>query len=200
MLERLGIPLVVAASQADETVHSGERPGEYLARVVEEKLSRARRSSFDPSTPLVQRAAAVLVADTIVVVDERILGKPSDDTESAEMLSSLAGRSHHVMSRYAIGYGDRAGAPLAHKLDRTVVTTVTMRALNREEVTRYVRTGEGRDKAGAYAIQGLASYFVTEISGSYTNVVGLPLSHVIEDLQRSGCLGPLPVTPIRDAP
>jgi septum formation protein len=109
------------------------------------------------------------------VVDHHILGKPSDEHEAAAMLRLLSGRAHEVMTGVTVAMGQRIDTRLA-------VTTVEFAPLSEEEVAWYVASGEPADKAGAYAIQGLASRFVTRVSGSYTNVVGLPVSLVYEML------------------
>jgi septum formation protein len=115
----------------------------------------------------------VLGADTAVVVDGKILGKPRDDRDAASMLRQLSGRTHEVLTGISLrDAGRQAG--------RVVTTTVEFSALTDADIEWYVRSGEGRDKAGAYAIQGLASRFIPRIQGSYSNVVGLPMAAVHE--------------------
>jgi septum formation protein len=121
----------------------------------------------------VRRDALILGADTTVVVDGDILGKPRDDEESAATLRRLSGRRHEVLTGISLRQG-------AYELGRVETTAVWFAALTKEEIARYVASGEGRDKAGAYAIQGLASRFVPRIEGSYSNVVGLPVAAVSE--------------------
>lgn len=120
--------------------------------------------------------AVILGADTTVVVDGEILGKPRDDGESAAMLRRLSGRRHDVLTGVSIRQG-------AYELGRVESTAVWFTTLTKKDITRYVASGEGRDKAGAYAIQGLASRFVPRIEGSYANVVGLPVAAVAELLR-----------------
>ena len=134
----------------------------------------------------------MLVADTIVLIDDRILGKPLDLREAERMLSELSARSHEVRTRFAIGRAnvERGGADLLH--EETVSTRVWFRSLDASEIARYAATGEGLDKAGAYAIQGIGSFAVTRIDGSYSNVVGLPVCEVVVALKRLGLLGPFP--------
>lgn len=169
---------MVKAVEVDETPLPGEAPAAYLERIVAVKLEAALE--------LVEAAppVAVLVADTTVVLDERVLGKPSSDAEAFDMVRSIAGRRHEVRTRFAIA---RSGE-LSHA--HTVVTVVEVRALDPRAIAAYVATGEGRDKAGAYAIQGHFAASVTRIDGSYTNVVGLPLAEVVELLERSGLAEP----------
>src|SRR6185295_17513765 len=114
----------------------------------------------------------ILGADTVVIVDGDILGKPRDDIEAAAMLRRLAGRPHVVMTGVSLRHGP-------HEAGRVVTTDVYVRDLSDAELNWYVRSGEGRDKAGAYAIQGLASRFIPRIEGSYSNVVGLPVATVV---------------------
>jgi septum formation protein len=122
-------------------------------------------------------AWGVLVADTIVVApDGVILGKPGSDVEAAAMIERLAGATHEVSTRFALARATRT-APVAHA--QTVTARVTFRAVDRGEAEAYAATGEGSDKAGAYAVQGRAAAFIERLEGSYTCVVGLPLSEVV---------------------
>jgi septum formation protein len=189
LLEALGIPLLVAPVDVDERRLGAETPVTYLERVVAAKLDAARA---DERT---RGAAAVLVADTTVLLDGEILGKPSSVDEARSMLARLSGRTHEVRTRFAIAVGAR---PAAHDTDgaelhaETVITAVEFRRLEADEIDRYAATGEGSDKAGAYAIQGIGSFAVSRIAGSYANVVGLPVCEVIVALRRSGLLGNFP--------
>jgi septum formation protein len=117
--------------------------------------------------------AAILGADTVVVVDGTILGKPKDDAEAESMLRQLSGRAHQVLTGVSIRLS-------GWHQSRVESTTVEFSRLTEAEVRWYVASGEGRDKAGAYAIQGLASRFIPRITGSYSNVVGLPIAAVYE--------------------
>jgi septum formation protein len=122
----------------------------------------------------------VLGADTIVVIDGRVLGKPKDDPDACAMLTTMAGRTHEVITavalRTAAGYRD----------DFHVVTRVTFRSLSSDAIARYVASGEGRDKAGSYAIQGLGAGIVAAIDGCYSNVVGLSAPRTLSALQQAG--------------
>lgn len=166
----------VVAPDVDESVLPGERPADYLARVVRAKaLDVARLTATDADV------GAILCADTTVLVDERIVGKPADDAEGRAMLRDLSARTHEAWTAFVVA--DRRGAPLEEAIVRT---TVTFRAITPAEVEAYVASGQGRDKAGGYGIQGSAAAFVTAIAGSPTNVVGLPLSEVTLALTRLG--------------
>lgn len=179
LLERAGVPLRLLAVDVDEAVASGETPATYLARVVDAKLAAAAARRAEVDGPF----AAILVADTSVIRDDEILGKPASPEHAEEMLASLAGRRHEVHTRFAIG--DPVGACVYAE---TVKTTVSMRPLGPRARARYVATGEGRDKAGAYAIQGVGAGLVTRVEGSYTNVVGLPLAEVVMAFEQLGLL------------
>ncbi|HEX6272041.1 MAG TPA: Maf family protein [Polyangiaceae bacterium] len=183
ILAGLGIPLRVAPANVPETELPNESPLAYVERIVLEKLRG--------SVPALASGAggALLVADTIVVLDGDVLGKPADVADAVRLLGRLAGRTHRVFTRYAIA---AAGAPLEPVAARTVESSVTLRAASAAEIEGYARTGEGLDKAGAYAIQGIGAFLVARIEGSYTNVVGLPACEVVEDLLRTGLLERFP--------
>jgi len=177
LLRAAGFEFEVCASDVDETVHGNEMPADYVRRLASGKsavvlaglAARAgvRTCAGDVSRP----TAIVLGADTAVVVDGLILGKPANDDEGAAMLRRLSGRSHEVMTGLSIRDG-------ARELRHVETTAVHFVALSDQDIDWYVRSGEGRDKAGAYAIQGLASRFIPRIAGSYSNVVGLPVAAV----------------------
>ena len=183
ILQTLSIPIRVIPGQADEDVHEGEAPATYLQRVVLEKL-RDVAARLD-GAPF----GGLLVADTVVLLDDHILGKPADEAEACRMLRGLSGRAHEVHTRFAIASPDNPSLPVH---EQTVRTVVTFRALSDAEVARYAASGEGLDKAGAYAAQGLGSFAVERIEGSYPNVVGLPACEVVVALRRAGLLQAFP--------
>jgi septum formation protein len=183
LLERIGIPLVAVPAQVDERRLAGENAESYLERVTRQKLELASADARAAG------AAVVLAADTIVLVDDEIMGKPEDAASARAMLARLSGRAHQVRTRFALGL---PGAIRASMHAETVSTDVYFRPLDRDEIARYVATGEGDDKAGAYAIQGIGSFAVSRIAGSYSNVVGLPICEVVLALQRHGCLRSFP--------
>ena len=185
ILRSLGLSFDVRAPQVDEAVYEGESVDTYLLRVVENKLDAAV-SQVDANTRF------VLVADTAVVLDGDILGKPTSAEHAARMLESLGARTHRVLTRFALA---ELGAPVAHSsraitrlIADTVGTIVTFRSLTPRQIELYVASGEPMDKAGAYAIQGGASCFVRRIEGSYSNVVGLPACEVAEALELFGAI------------
>jgi septum formation protein len=172
------VPHVVVAVETDERVADGEGVGAYLERVALAKLDavRARVARERLAQDL------VLVADTSVLLDGEILGKPASGAEAHAMIARLAGRAHEVWTRFVLAEAS-VGTPLHAE---TVATRVTFRAFDDEEVAAYAASGEGRDKAGAYAVQGLGAAFVSRIEGSYSNVVGLPACEVVVALRRLG--------------
>jgi len=176
LLELARIPFEVVRADADESVLPGEAPLAYPARVARAKLASAI-AALDPGAR--GRGAVVLAADTTVIAGGAIFGKPRDDDDAKAMLRALAGRAHDVVTAFALA--DPAGRVLA---ERSVSTSVEMRALDDAEIASYVATGEPRDKAGAYAIQGMASSLVLRIDGSHTNVIGLPTAELVLELRR----------------
>lgn len=182
ILDMLKIPFVVVTAEVDEAVAEGEDPDTYLRRVVLRKLAAVARLEAS-------RRRTILVADTSVVVEGAILGKPRDRAEAEEMISLLSGRWHEVKTRFALAHAETAEVALH---EETVVTRVLFRPLSTDERRRYAATGEGMDKAGAYAIQGIGSFAVARIEGSYPNVVGLPACEVVMALKALGLLGAFP--------
>jgi septum formation protein len=193
ILANLGIPTLVTPVDVDESVMPAEPPDAYLVRIVAAKLATASRPFVKvPTAPrgdtlqgvnIASAAGAVLVADTSVIDDGDILGKPISNADAEAIITRLAGRTHEVWTRFAIGAPE---APARTLHEETVKTRVTFRTLTSERVRAYVASGEGRDKAGAYAIQGRGAGLVSRIEGSYSNVVGLPACEVIVALERLG--------------
>jgi nucleoside triphosphate pyrophosphatase len=173
LLRNAGISFTVQPADLDETPLPGEPPRDYAERLAREKAFAVWQ--FRPQD-------VVLGADTIVVVDEMILGKPADAEDAAKMLRRLSGRVHRVITGVCV-VGAVAGGqlPVASGGLRTAseTTLVTMNGLSEEEIRDYVATGEPMDKAGAYAIQGMASRWIPRIEGDYSNVVGLPVALVL---------------------
>ena len=169
MLEPLGYTLDVRPADIDETPLPGEVPEVYALRVAQEKVASA------PSP--------ALAADTVVHLDGEIFGKPADAAHAARMLRALSGREHLVTSAFALRVGDAL-------ITRAVTTKVRFRALSDAEISGYVATGEPMDKAGAYGIQGVGGFLVATIDGSYSNVVGLPLAELLDELTRLGLPAP----------
>ena len=162
LLEAAGYPCDVHPMDVDETRLSGEPAEEYVMRVARLKAEAAAARFPD---------RVVLAADTAVVAGEDVFGKPADAADAARMLRALAGGPHRVLTGVAVRAPGRVHAYVE-------TTTVWFAPLSEAEIAWYVASGEPSDKAGAYAVQGLASRFVTRIDGSYTNVVGLPVASV----------------------
>jgi len=161
LLAGLGVRFAVRPVDLDETPRPGEVPRDYVRRLAEEKAT-ARRGPGE----------LVLAADTSVVLDGEILGKPADEAEARAMLGRLAGREHTVLTGIALAGGAEAGDGVRALVEESRVRIAPM---SEEEIAWYAATGEGLDKAGAYAAQGVGALFVEAIAGDYTNVVGLPL-------------------------
>ncbi|BAD39355.1 Maf family protein [Symbiobacterium thermophilum] len=170
LLRQVGIPFVVAVPEVDEHAVHADSPAELVERLA---LRKARAVSVR------YPGAIVLGADTIVVVDGEVLGKPADRAEAEWMLGRLSGRSHQVLTGVALVRGDEE--LVAHE-----ETVVRFAPLSREQIQWYVETGEPMDKAGAYGIQGRAAALIASISGDYYNVVGLPLHRTVQMLTQFG--------------
>ncbi len=167
LLQAAGVNHDVWPVDVDERRAPGEDPAAYVARVARLKAEAGAARQPD---------RIVLAADTAVVVDDEVLGKPAGDDDATRMLRLLSGRAHEVLTGVAAAFGGRM-------IVEVETTRVWVSSLSVEDIVEYVRSGEPRDKAGAYAIQGLASRFVTRIEGSYTNVVGLPMHTVCRILK-----------------
>lgn len=165
LLRAAGFEFETCVVDLDERVRPGEAPEEYVRRLAMEKSARAMEILAGSGQTF------VLAADTAVVVEGDILGKPRDDRDAASMLKRLSGRAHEVVT----GVSLRGPGREANRVEKT---TVEVSPLGDGDIRWYVESGEGRDKAGAYAIQGLASRFIPTIHGSYSNVVGLPIAVV----------------------
>jgi septum formation protein len=183
ILGGLGVQIRVLIADTPERVAERESPSDYLQRVVRQKLE-AVAARLDSAAH-----AGLLVADTIVVLGDQVLGKPAHVADAERIVSMLAGRTHTVFTRYAIS---TAAEPAVAVRARTVASRVTMRAASPSELGAYARTGEGLDKAGAYAAQGIGSFLIERIEGSCSNVIGLPACEVVLDLKRAGLLGRFP--------
>jgi len=177
LLAAAGIAFEVRPAHVDERVIPGEDAEHYVRRIAEAKARTIADAAPD---------RAVLGADTVVVVDGRILGKPEDGADARRMLGLLSGRTHQVLTGVCLVGPAQGGNPARDT--RVAITDVQFAALTTAEIDWYVASGEPADKAGAYAIQGRASRFVTRIDGSYSNVVGLPVSLVYGMCTRVGIL------------
>lgn len=172
LLSGLGLTFTVMPSGADETYRSGEKPGVHVRRI-----SRAKAQAVAALHP----EAWVLGADTIVVVDGEVLGKPRDREDARRMLHLLSGREHYVYTGFTMIR--KATFALYGKIVRS---TVVFKPIEEDEMEWYIHTNEPYDKAGGYAVQEKGGLFVRRIRGSYSNVIGLPVSEVFEVLKKIG--------------
>jgi septum formation protein len=206
LLRAAGFEFDIRATAVDERVREGEAPSTYVRRLAAEKsfvasgFSRTSQNDDAAQGPpkggrhvrdddahgppegghhVRSDDVLILAADTAVIVDGTILGKPEDDAAAARMLRALAGRQHDVLTGVSLRRN-------ADEVGRVETTAVFFTSLSDDDVRWYVASGEGRDKAGGYAIQGLASRFIRRIEGSYSNVVGLPVAAVVELLRELG--------------
>jgi septum formation protein len=171
LLAQIGVDCVKMPVDVDETPQTGEAPIDFVRRVALDKATTAWRDGVG--------GRLVLAADTAVIVDGEIFGKPADDAHARAMLRRLSGRTHEVLTAVA--------AVLEGERDcRLAESRVSFRPLSDDEIARYVATGEPADKAGAYAIQGIAALFVERLEGSYSGVMGLPLCETGALLRRFG--------------
>ncbi len=175
LLAGLGLNFSVLAPRIEEKQLPGEAPETFARRLARDKAAAVAGQLHDD-----MQYVLVITADTIVVVDERIMGKPESKEVAETMLHSLSGRSHRVMTGMHFLLW-KAGAVISEK-NVLATTEVTFKALTSSEIEAYIATGEPLDKAGAYGIQGRANYMVKSIRGSYTNVVGLPLCELVDVL------------------
>ena len=172
LLTQLGVQFRVHPADIDESVLAGEAPVDYVTRMAGEKAERVASLYSDPGH-------AVLAADTTVVIDGDVLGKPADLSDGLAMLARLSGREHEVTTAICLIFDGEVTA-------RRVTTRVQFARLTRAESEAYLATDEPWDKAGGYGVQGLAGAFVQRIDGSYSNVVGLPLHETWQLLAAAG--------------
>jgi septum formation protein len=173
ILRNAGLPFTVLSSAVDETPFPDEAPHEYVARVAAAKAELVAARAIGPGI--------VLAADTIVTLDERILGKPRSELDARHMLKALTGRTHTVLTGVTL-----IRLPDAERVNFVEATLVDFAEISDEEIARYLATDEPHDKAGAYAIQGRAGRYIPRIEGCYFNVVGLPIARVLQALTELG--------------
>jgi len=173
LLQQIGVSFEVVRTTVDETPLSGEPPRTYVARLAAAKADAGWEGRPAPGS------APVLAADTAVVLDGRVFGKPQDRADALEMLGRLSGRTHEVLTAVAL----RTAQGMSSRLSRS---EVTLRVIAAGEAAAYWDTGEPCDKAGAYAIQGRAAIFIADLRGSYSGVMGLPLFEAAQLLTLAG--------------
>lgn len=183
LLKQIGVPFeslllredLRRGADVDETPLPDESPGVYVLRIARAKAETAVRQIAYRALP----QKPVLAADTTVVFDGQVIGKPDDAEHAARILRALSGREHQVLTAVAVALKDQVETQIS-------VSSVWLREIPEAEIRRYCASGEPLDKAGAYAIQGRAGAFVTRISGSYSGIMGLPLAETVELLHKFG--------------
>ena len=166
LLNQIGVDFLIVAPDIDESRHENELPESMVVRLAKTKAACCLNKVRD-------REAIVLASDTIVVVEDKIFGKPVDQNDALNMLSLLSGETHRVLTAVSVTSCSRSKTICSE-------TFVNLRVINVEEAQAYWETGEPRDKAGAYAIQGFGAAFVESITGSYSGVMGLPLFETVK--------------------
>ena len=180
LLSLAGLKFEIHLPELDETPFKGESPKAMVKRLAKEKAHEVWKQTLKSGD-----SGLIIAADTTVVSpDEKNLGKPRDEKEAIRMVKSLEGRTHRVYTGYAIVKVVRG--EIVSTTSRVVTTRVAMRKMSSQDIRDYVAKGECLDKAGAYAAQGFGMVLIEKISGSYTNVVGIPVTHVLQDLKRLG--------------
>lgn len=195
LLERIGFTVKTLPADISEIPMEGESADNYVKRMARTKtlatVERVQQTLYPKNHVETSRlegtARWVLGADTAVVLEDQILGKPKDPEDAGMMLEALSGRMHMVMTGFCLYDMHKNKEGL-----QAVRTLVQMKKLTHNEIERYVASGEGLDKSGGYAIQGIGAYIIDNINGSYTNVVGLPLAQIVEMMQEMGADDVLP--------
>lgn len=172
LLEEIGLKFDIYPADINEDIRQGESPLEHTLRLAEEKAKTAAKKV---------KSGWIIGADTIVFIDNRILGKPTDINEARDMLNLLSGRCHKVVTAFCL-----LNTSADETVKKAVESTVQIKKLSDKEIEDYLKTGESLDKAGAYAAQGIGSFMIEKIEGSYTNVVGLPMEELKQALEKIG--------------
>ena len=185
ILVSLGFRPVLLVAETDETARPGEAVADYVVRMARQKNAAARRLAAQRGLALAQ---PLLSADTVVALDNAILGKPRDAAHARELLESLSGREHQVWTAVCVSLGEQT-------LEAAQRSDVRFKELSVQEIAAYIASGEPLDKAGAYGIQGIGGVFVAHLSGSFSGVMGLPVFETVQLLHQLGA----PVPPFAEA-
>ena len=185
LLVSLGFQPVLLVAETDETARPGEAVADYVARMARQKNVAARQLAAQRGLALAQ---PLLSADTVVALDNAILGKPRDAAHARELLESLSGREHQVWTAVCVSLGGQT-------LEAAQRSDVRFKELSAQEIAAYIASGEPLDKAGAYGIQGIGGVFVAHLSGSFSGVMGLPVFETVQLLRQLGA----PVPPFTEA-
>jgi septum formation protein len=181
ILKQIGIPFEVVESMVEETLYKRLQPLDIVCQMAILKAESVQQT---------HKNRWILAADTIVVMNKNVFGKPKDSLDCYDMLLRLRGKNHRVITGFCIF--NPGGKKLHHE---AVITKVKIKEISEVEIKAYIKTGEPFGKAGAYAIQGIGSFMIEHINGSYTNVVGLPVFEVVNALVKYGCLKRFPYHP-----
>ena len=176
ILVSLGFQPVLLTAETDETARPGEAVADYVARMARQKNAAARQLAAQRGLALAQ---PLLSADTVVALDNAILGKPRDAAHARELLESLSGREHQVWTAVCVSLGGQT-------LEAAQRSDVRFKELSAQEIAAYIASGEPLDKAGAYGIQGIGGVFVAHLSGSFSGVMGLPVFETVQLLRQLG--------------
>ena len=185
ILASLGFQPVLLVAETDETARPGEAVADYVARMARQKNAAARQLAAQRGLALAQ---PLLSADTVVALDNAILGKPRDAAHARELLENLSGREHQVWTAVCVSLGGQT-------LEAAQRSDVRFKELSAQEIAAYIASGEPLDKAGAYGIQGIGGVFVAHLSGSFSGVMGLPVFETVQLLRQLGA----PVPPFAGA-
>ncbi|MFD1261109.1 Maf family protein [Entomomonas asaccharolytica] len=175
LLKQIGLTFSIINTDIDETPYNNELPADYVQRLA---IAKAK-AAFTLLSDQQQQTACILAADTTVSINNKILGKPHSQQQAIAMLAELSNKTHKVFTAITLYYQNQF-------INQVITTEVTMRAISEEEAIAYWQTGEPNDKAGGYAIQGLAAMFIEKIQGDYYSVVGLPLFATTQLLKQVG--------------
>ncbi len=180
LLSHAGYQVITRSPGVDEIEIKGESPSKMVVRLALEKASAVQQTIEKDE----YKKVLIIAADTTVVAPngKKVLGKPKNEKEAQKMLSTLAGATHTVLTGYCILQSEKG--KVTKRLTKVVTSRVTMRKLSKNLIQGYVTTGEPMDKAGAYGAQGIGMTLIEKIQGSYTNVVGLPMAQLIQDLEK----------------
>jgi septum formation protein len=170
------VPFSVVVPDIDESPLCQESPHEYVVRIAQQKAQAGLKLIEG------KKALPVLASDTAVVIEQSILGKPKNPTDAKSMLRQLSGKTHQVMTAVCVATPDTVFSKLS-------VSDVSFAVLSEAQIDWYIETGEGEDKAGGYAVQGLAALFIEEIQGSYSGIMGLPIRETGQLLQQMDSIG-----------
>jgi len=184
LLEQIGVSFDIYSADIDETPYKEEKPNDYVQRMAKSKAYETRAQLQLLKRPYVEKRVIILASDTCVVLDNCIFGKPETKSEFVGMMEQLSNRQHEVMT--SVHTLELTSSGINSEVEFTVITKVKFKPLSLREINEYWLTGEPKDKAGGYGIQGKGAVFIESIKGSYSSVVGLPIKETAEVLVKYG--------------